>query len=494
VTTTERLPVGLWGTFDVENYGDHLFPRVAAHELGRRLAGVEVRAYSPLGWLHPTRMDGGEPAEALGPWGPSRRVELAAELRCVIIGGGEIIHTRDELLAPAYDTTADEMRRLAPSRWFIEGLGPELERTCPVVWHAVGVPFDLTGDEAAQLRVALAGRPYISVRDERSRTRLLDAGVDAEIAVVPDSALLVRRVLPDSLLEKRRAYLRAMGWYPPDGTVVVLQGNRDLLPHVDAIADACARVQREHPDLRAVLAQTGMCHGDAEFADRLAVVLSATLPTPPFRLPPEAGVDDVAAAVSGARTFVGSSLHGSITALAYGASFVSLDFTAASKLGGFAGLVGSTCHTVDDPSDVHRAWADAMTGAPRPAVLAGLQGRVDAHFDRIAEIVATAGPPFDGEADLAAARSAHAALERRVRAERLRLADHVQEWQEERTRSATALAEAQAAIEAQRQRADVEKQRADALDRELAALRATKTFRYLEPVRRAYGRLRRHNR
>ena len=55
--------MGLWGTFDVENYGDHLFPRIAAHELGRRIEGVEIRLFSPYGWLHPTRLDEGRPVE-----------------------------------------------------------------------------------------------------------------------------------------------------------------------------------------------------------------------------------------------------------------------------------------------------------------------------------------------------------------------------------------------------------------------------------------------
>ena len=499
--------VGVWGTFDVENYGDHLFPRIAIHELQRRIEGVEVRPFSPLGWLHPTRMDGGEPAESLGAWSESRLGELAAELHCVLIGGGEIIHTRDELLAPAYGATPQELRELSPSGYFIEGLGPELERRCPVLWHAVGVPFDPTTDEASRLRAALASRPYVTVRDELSRTRLVRAGVDTEVTVVPDSALLVSRLLAEPLLRKRRDYLRAMGWYPADGTPMVVQGNRDLLRFVPDLVAVCSRLLGQHSELRLVLASTGVCHGDDELAAELFTAMAAAWPARVFRLPAEAGVEDLVAAISGARAFVGSSLHGSISALAFGRSFVTLNLTGQSKLDGFAHLVEADDLVVRHPDDIHDACTGALKAPPDRALVTRLQRRVDDHFDRMAEIIersttprhARAGPETDGEgrpyrvgqleSDLRAARSAHRALARRVRGERLRLADHVQELRDAHAATSARLDAAEAALEAHRQRADHAERQAAELDAELARLRATKTFRYLDAPRRVYGRL-----
>src|SRR5207253_1116321 len=101
-----------------DNYGDHLFPRVAASELQRRLPGVVVEAYAPYGWLHPTGLDGGRAASPLGAWNSDRAARLAAAHHLVVVGGGELIHLNDPLLAPVYEATADELRRMAPSRWF----------------------------------------------------------------------------------------------------------------------------------------------------------------------------------------------------------------------------------------------------------------------------------------------------------------------------------------------------------------------------------------
>jgi hypothetical protein len=161
--------LAIWGTFDVANYGDLLFPRIFEHEMRRRLPLASVRAYSPFGDLHPVAMDGGRPATPLGAWEPRRRADLAAELDFVAVGGGEIIHTRDDVYGVYYGRNADEMARLRPSGFFIDGLGPEHEASCAVAWHAVGVPFDFPPAVADRVREALATTVYVSVRRAASR-------------------------------------------------------------------------------------------------------------------------------------------------------------------------------------------------------------------------------------------------------------------------------------------------------------------------------------
>src|SRR5436853_7484541 len=155
---------------------------------------------------------------------------MAAGHALLVVGGGELIHLNDPLLASVYDTTPDELSRMAPSRWFVEGLGPELEAGCPLVWHGVGVPWAPGEEEARRLQVALAGRPYVTVRDRYSAQRLAHAGVDRPVEVVPDSALLINRVLPPASLSARLERLRAIGGYPPPGTMPVLVQGCDLLP------------------------------------------------------------------------------------------------------------------------------------------------------------------------------------------------------------------------------------------------------------------------
>jgi hypothetical protein len=397
--TPPRL--ALWGTFDVDNYGDHLFPRVAVHELVRRLPGAAVEAYAPYGRLHPTPLDDG-PVAPLGAWTPQRAAQLARAYDTVVIGGGEIIHLNDPLLAPVYGAAAQELARMAPSRFFVEALGPKLERRCPVVWHAVGVSVEAKGEDAQRLRAALAGRDHVAVRDRFSKARLERAGVKRPIEVVPDSALLLDRVLPAAALGPRLERLRSAGCYPA-GPALVLQGCDLIVPHAGPLARAVGEwlgrpgvssgavtspsAGGSLPGLEPVIIETGRCRGDTMFADALGRQLA---PRRVYRLPPEAGIDDLAATIAGGRVFVGSSLHGAITALVYGRPFVLLNLAGESKLDGFCDLTGLEDRLVHDVDSLGPALERAVTTPAPPGLLPDLQRRIDHHFDRIAEIAQAA--------------------------------------------------------------------------------------------------------
>jgi polysaccharide pyruvyl transferase WcaK-like protein len=384
--------VAIWGTFDVDNYGDHLFPRVAAHELSRRLRGTVVEPFSPYGRLHPTRLDDGRAASPLGPWSPERARQLAGAHDLVMVGGGELMHFNDPLLAPVYDTTPDELAGMAPTRWFVEGLGPELEVDCPVVWHGVGVPWAPGEEAAGRLRAALAGRPYVTVRDRHSAERLAGAGIERPIEVVPDSALLMDRVMPVRVLRGRLAGLRAVGAYPLAGSpVLVVQGCDLMVANVPAVAGAVAHWRAARPGGEVVVVETGRCRGDGLFADALA---GAVDPLRLWRLPEAVTVEDLAAAIAGGDLFLGSSLHGAITALVYGRPFVLLKLFDDPKLDGFGDMTGLSRLVLHSSDEIPAALDAAMAGnAAAPALLASLQGRIDAHFDRLAGMARQATSP-----------------------------------------------------------------------------------------------------
>ena len=478
--------IAVWGTFDVDNYGDHLFPRVAAHELGRRLPGAVVSAFAPYGWLHPTGLDGGRAAAPLGPWSPARARQLAAAHHLVLVGGGELIHLKDPILAAVYGTTTAELDRMAPSRFFVEGLGPDLEAQCPVVWHGVGVPWTPAGAAAARLRQALAPRPYVTVRDRHSARRLTEAGVDRPVEVVPDSALLIDRIMPAAALAARLERLRAAGDYPARGTpVLAVQGCDLLRPHVDAVVAELRHWQAGCPVPPAVVVlETGRCRGDAPTAD---AVERAFAPARVWRLPPDAVVEDLAAAVAGADVFVGSSLHGAVTALVYRRPFVLLNLIDDAKLDGFGDITGLEHLVVHRAGEVAAALVRAVAEPPGPGLLSGLQGRIDRHFDRIADL-ARERAEARREVGPDPALDSYAVLDQldRLRGELAQLRAGPAAELDLRAEVATlraGLARTEAALAATGRRAREAEQ-------ELSALQATKTWRLLAPARQLYARLR----
>jgi len=424
--------IGVWGTFDVASYGPLLAPRIFEREIGRRLPLAEVVPYSPCGGLHPVAMDGGRPADPLGPWEPARRAQLAAELDFVAVGGGGIVHVRDDLYGSAYGRTPEAMARHRPSGFFIEGLGADLEASCPVAWHSVGVPFELSPEDARRVRQALASKAYVSVRDEISRERLLATGTDREVHVVPDATLLVPGLYAPEVLARRLRHLKMMGWYPEHGAPLVLHGSAAIRQHAGAVAQAVAALLGEIGNPPVVLIEISPCQGDGDFLDGVA----AHLPGPVYRMPGAVALEDVAAALAHARAFAGASLHGALTAMAFGVPAVILDLAGSGKLDGFARLAEPEDLRVTRagllPDSLRRAFAPQRQDAVR-AVHARLAARVEAHFDTLAGLAERAwearaqrgeGPGAAALGhELAALRGRYGALRRAFEAQRSRLVE-----------------------------------------------------------------------
>lgn len=365
------------GALDLASYGDQLYPLVAAHELRRRLGDVELLPFGPVGSTgHGS--NAGDRSWALGPWTPERAAEIARRATLVLCGGGEFVQGDGGIYAPFYGIDPLDAEMLGMDRWFIEVLGAA-ESSCPVVWHAPGVPGDL-GDDAERVRQAATNRAIVAVRDEQSRDRIVATGVERPVEVVPDSAFLLPRVLPEQLLRSYRDDLRARGHFPDDGPVIAIQGNAVMRDFAKALTRSLGELI---PHARVVLVSVSPCHEDGRFADEVA----DALPSRTWRVPDDAPLEAIAAAVSGADCFLGVSLHGAITAYSYGRPHVTFDPFGQPKLQGFAHLVGAQGWIARDPVDAVEATRARLETGPvhiDPSIAA----RVDAHFDRVAALCA----------------------------------------------------------------------------------------------------------
>lgn len=385
VFTTSGPRIGLWGRFDVASFGDLIVPRVFENEMRRRLPRMEVQTYAPLGSLHPVALDGGHTARALGTWSRRRVAELAEGTDCVVIGGGDVIHTHEALFAADYGMSADEVKRLRPSSFFIEGLGRSLERRCPIAWNAVGVPFRFRGEETARLCAALGPRRYLSVRDLSSKKRLRDAGVEGRIEVVPDPSLLAARAFPPELLVRRLDYLKFMDWFPSAVEPLVLQGAGHLVPRARSIARSLIRALRGR-SIPIVLLETESGRGEAEFLDAIAPHLGDAV----FRVPSTVALSDIVAVLAHARAFVGSSPSASLASASFGVPVLRLESD-----GGRARITetarmddGVTTFPVD--ADLAASVRRLVASRRREGLPRDVEERLETHFDRLAEIAESA--------------------------------------------------------------------------------------------------------
>lgn len=354
----------LFGTFDVANYGDLLFPHVAAHILGDGL--TELRCYSPRG-----------DAPAWADCWPARSISAFTEdppPDLCLIGGGNIIHAKPTPL-PDYAGTFGRSDFVYASLW----LGASIlaaQAGARLAWNAPGVPSPVEGAWARGLRdLTLAGADHVTLRDDASRVFL--GAPTTPVDIVPDTALRISAVWPaETLLAAAQAAFAARGMAVPARWIAVHLNDRYI---GNDLAAACAAINRIAATLQAVpvLLAIGPCHGD----DALAREAMAFIDGPALVVDQPQGLRQIAGLIAHAQAYVGSSLHGLITALSYGRPGIAVARTRMVKFLGFLEPLGEAAR-------LQEGWADAEGVAetllrPLPsATLAQLQAarlRIDAH-------------------------------------------------------------------------------------------------------------------
>ena len=175
------------GTFDVENFGDLLFPLLAREELGDRLGRPELALYS-----YHERDDGSWPYDVRSLVRLPDEIEA---LELLIVGGGHLVRF-DKEVAPGYDPPSPRIHH--PTGYW---LAPTLLAACygvPVAWNAMSTSLGTPDWAQGLLRQALEETAYLSVRDQPSLEELVRIGPNASVELVPDTAFGVAHLLPDN--------------------------------------------------------------------------------------------------------------------------------------------------------------------------------------------------------------------------------------------------------------------------------------------------------
>lgn len=294
------MRIAHFGTFDVENYGDLLFPLVLERRLEGR--GHEVVHVSPIGggpvWRHCV---------------PTISVDeaMAGRFDAIVIGGGHTVHGRPSDVA-AYRAAGDRALFAYADLW-LQSTILACEQDAPVVWNAPGVPGPFPPETAVLVRWAAEQAQYVALRDETSLGFLRGAGFGGAAHVVLDTAIDVAGLWPPAVLDAAwDEVFRARGLPVPERALAFHFNARFLQ---EGAAEVAARLDAlcRRSGLTPVLLALGPCHGDVE----LLRELSAALTVPHASIGPVGDLIELVACLRGASLYVGSSLHGGVTARAF---------------------------------------------------------------------------------------------------------------------------------------------------------------------------------
>ncbi|MFW2831508.1 polysaccharide pyruvyl transferase family protein [Sphingomonas sp. ID0503] len=362
----------VFGTFDVANYGDCLFPLLTRWRLER--LGFDVVPVSPTSSAVPWR-------DALRPMAVEAFMRGERPVDAVLVGGGSIIH-RSAVKLPDYQQ--GNMRAWAYlSLWLGAALAASTQEV-PLIWNAPGVPLPFDADAPPAVPLAISAASYLSVRDAASAANLPEGFAPA---IMPDSAVEVAQMWPRESLTPVFRDMLAQSGLDAGSRVAVFHAKARAVQAEgeEAVAARIATFCRDNGVVPALVA-IGPCHGD----DTLAASLGERIGGALLLLDRARELREIAALIAHAEVFVGASLHGYITAFSYCVPAVLVAQPAIAKFDGFLGHAGRK-------EDAVGSWEQAMAAAaerlgkrgpafgPSPALL----DAVEAHWARIADALAS---------------------------------------------------------------------------------------------------------
>jgi polysaccharide pyruvyl transferase WcaK-like protein len=355
------------GTFDVQNYGDLLFPLIADFRL--KPWNITVQPISPTGFD-----TGWKDAMPSLPFG--KMLTEQDPIDAVMIGGGNIIHAgpanlRDYEIAGLFD-------RAYSGLWLGATLVGAMRNTA-VVWNAPGVPVAPTPElDAAGVALALRAADYVSVRDQASLD-LLGPQEGLEAGIVPDTAIDLARMWPISTLEAAFKTLIERKAAPLDAKFLAIHVKERSLDLGYAEIAAAIEQFSGSRGLVPLLVAIGPCHDDHIIARQIARHLRVAH----VLLDDPVGLAEIAAAIAHSTLYLGSSLHGYITAAAFDVPGVIVARPALAKYAGFLAHI-------ERPQDMAGDWrlafelgAARLAGPKRRGIPDTLFLSLDKHWDRI---------------------------------------------------------------------------------------------------------------
>lgn len=299
----ERPVVGLMGAFDSGDLGEVALRRVVEGELAHRRPDIDLVAYSPFGSERPVPGDEGRPARPL----PLLEGGGALGVDALVVTGDAL--AGDAEWAARYDVADAAMSARGVAALALSGTRAGAPAAAHVLWFAVGTPADAPAGAAA-----LEGSD-VWVRDRATQEQLGGTAVQSG-----DPLLLASRVFAADALRRRADLLRMCGVLPA-GRRLVVDATRGSVAMEAELAAALQAALRADPKLSVIVLTLDPIGRPADAAFRLEGLLAERV----HHVPVWAGLDDLAAGLSGAAGVLATSPAGAHIAAALGSPVVALE-------------------------------------------------------------------------------------------------------------------------------------------------------------------------
>ncbi len=351
----KTLKIAHFGTFDVDNYGDLLFPHIAEFRLPN------------FNWEHisPTA---GKTVFTDGKEIISFEMAKKNKYDAVITGGGNIIN-----LKPNNKTVYNGIKGLAYANLWVGAAKLAADQKIPYILNSPGISKNFEG--RLQEKVAAAtfkNANYLAFREIYSwkiAAQLLDYknNESKELKVVPDTALDIDKMWP--IDNSQEPNFIAVNLNPRYHEPI-----KETVFYLEKISEAL-----KMPIKFVVI---GACHGDYDFTLKVSKELKSE-----NYIFNSTNLKESAHLIGNAKYFIGSSMHAFITALSY--QVPALLVLHDQPMHKFKGLleIGELSSSV-----ICNSFEDSLNKLETPALLTkdvkiNIQKKLDEHWKNIDEII-----------------------------------------------------------------------------------------------------------
>ena len=370
-----KYTVAICGTFNVENYGDVMFPVIFEKAMQKRGMEVELFRFSP----------GAHDEDSLAPgavvYGVDEMEAVFEEhpFDAVVIGGGALIHYNDIAVKQGKSDAFSDYAMV--DSWYTP-IAFAVRHGVKVLFNLPQVPYAFDDTVKAVTAAALSAVEYLSFRDHTSREfakEVFESGAEPPMTVAPDSVCAMAKLIDAEELAVLRQPL-----LPFDGKCAVVQFNRQKPPSEDA---ALLRVMERLSEkgLSVVLLPLGYTHDD----DTILREFIRNYSAPCVMVDKKLNIFEMAAILAGCELYIGASFHGAITAMVYGKTAISYNYiqprTKNREVFAMYGVSAFVGESADEVRDIlERYWDGSLPfGADTASVIA----QVDRHFDTLCEAI-----------------------------------------------------------------------------------------------------------
>ena len=356
------------GTFDCENIGDLIFPTVLKAQLDKRVNIKNHFLFSLNTCIRPLDEN------RLNVYSIDRLQEIHSKyhIDAIIFGGGDLLRFDNNLAVKEnYNSSNTAFELFFYSIFFANKYNIPFLMNCP------GAPFELSDEEKLLMKEYLNHVDYISVRDNKSAGILRGTGTDKAVNVFPDSVVSISQVVDvsDALksLKSRYGFLNKEYFvfqsfpalnedYPP----VVIDQLKKLVKkyNLPVVMFPIGRVHNDHVFLKSLIEELNDGHF-IYIEEKLDLTQSCAL-------------------LSGAKAFIGTSLHGNVISNSYGVPSVALDAGNLIKVRNSFKILDREEYCIKDISALTDT-VEKVLAEPKLEKLKGAVESVNEHFNLLAE-------------------------------------------------------------------------------------------------------------